>query len=203
MEQTNNNVARPPVTTMTFGDQQGALHVADRDWVITKLRFKGPGDDKFREVSIDNLDQDFKNRVFALLESHGDEIKDLTEFTITMEEALGLSEKDLAQGIKSRFILDPRRITEERSREALFTSGKIKCQLCYVKNGSEVRKKFNPKPNDDDGIETTIAFSRALKMHCRSLDEEEQKPIEVPKHQEKKQVIHHNLDKEEETSNTN
>lgn len=167
-----------PTTHITFDQKEAAFKVGDHSWTVTRLRFKGFGDDKFRDISIDSLGQDFIEKAIAMMQGREADFADLSEFTFTIEEAFGLSAADFENGQKSHFFLDPRRITEKPTHQQLFNSGKLKCQICYLKNGREVNKKFMPK-NEDEAKKFT-EFTVALHNHRFHAEKEDENLPLIP-----------------------
>ncbi len=175
----NNNNQLPPTvskltsTGFTFDQEEKAstLVVGDRRFTIKGIRLKDFGDDKFRDISLDKFDNAFIAKIQAMIEGHEEDFKNLTEFTITIEESSGLSETDFIKGQKSHYFFDPRSIGEKPTHAQLFTSGKLKCRLCYNKNGQEIRKNFFKKDYSD--AEKVAEFAFGLKKHCATADQDE------------------------------
>ena len=173
----NNNIETPPtvskLTSTGFRVDQRAdphtLEVGDRRFTITGIRMKDFGDDKFRDVS---LSPAMIEKIQQMLQGRDSELQDLTEFTITLEESYGISPGELQAGQKAHYFFDPRRLNETPTHAQLFASGKLKCQLCYNKNGQEIKKIFI-KPNNNAAAKEAAMFTLALKIHAHQPEDEE------------------------------
>ncbi len=136
----NNNNQQPAVAQTGFVFQQKAdaatLQIGNRKFTITGVRFKDFGADKFIDIS---LKPALIRRIQHMLQGREAEFTDLQEFTITIEEAFGVTEY-LQEGQKSHYFFDPRRIMEKPTHLQLFASGQLKCELCFFKNSRDIKK---------------------------------------------------------------